>query len=100
MPKRTVAVIIITSENKVLLQLRDDKPDIRFPNMWSLPGGYIDNKEAPKEAAKREIYEELEIKMKKISFFKEIITDGDLLTQVFLYKTKLTSEKDINFHEG
>ena len=54
-----VGVIIENREGKVLFQLRDNKKDIPNPNLWSIFGGGINNSEKPKEAAVREILEEL-----------------------------------------
>ncbi len=46
--KRSGASIIFTNRrDEVLLLLRDDKPDIPYPNMWDLPGGHVDNGETP-----------------------------------------------------
>jgi 8-oxo-dGTP diphosphatase len=42
----------------VLLQLRDDRPDVAAPNCWSTVGGHIEPGETPPEAAAREMEEE------------------------------------------
>ena len=39
--------------------LRDDKPDIPYPNMWDLPGGHLEQGEGPREGICREMREEL-----------------------------------------
>ncbi len=52
------AVIIQNSEGKVLLNLRDGKPGIAFPNCWTLPGGRVESNETADQAAKRELSEE------------------------------------------
>lgn len=39
--------------------LRDDKPDIPYPNMWDLPGGHMEKGERPRECICREMREEL-----------------------------------------
>ena len=46
-------------DNRVLLQLRDDKPDIFFPNHWGCFGGAIEPGEAPHDTLLRELQEEL-----------------------------------------
>ena len=33
------ALVIFDSGEKILLLLRPDEPSVRFPNMWSFPGG-------------------------------------------------------------
>lgn len=44
---------------KLLFILRDDKPDISHPNVWSLPGGAIEPGETHEQAFLREFEEEL-----------------------------------------
>ena len=63
-----VAKVILLERGNLVLQLRDNKPSIEFPGMWSLFGGMIEKNEDPKEAILREIEEELCIKVKEISF--------------------------------
>jgi 8-oxo-dGTP diphosphatase len=52
-------IVMISSAEEVLLYLRDDKPTIRFPNTWCLPGGYLEPGERPHECIRREIEEEM-----------------------------------------
>lgn len=49
---------IITYKKKYLLQLRDNKKRISFPNHWGLFGGRKDGKESDISTIKREIKEE------------------------------------------
>jgi 8-oxo-dGTP pyrophosphatase MutT (NUDIX family) len=60
-PNDAVAAIILGANGRVLLQLRDDKPDIFFPNMWGLFGGAVEAGETPEIALLRELNEELGI---------------------------------------
>ena len=52
-------IVMINSAGEVLLYLRDDKPTIKFPNRWCLPGGYVEEGEQPHECIRREIDEEM-----------------------------------------
>ncbi|ONI83350.1 hypothetical protein ALI22I_33015 [Saccharothrix sp. ALI-22-I] len=52
-------IVMVNSAEQVLLYLRDDKPAIRFPNTWCLPGGYLEAGEQPHECIRREIEEEM-----------------------------------------
>ena len=47
--------------DKLLTILRDNEPNIPFPNTWELPGGGREGDEIPFECAAREVYEELGI---------------------------------------
>lgn len=59
--------IVRNSENKLLCQLRDDKPGIIFPGYWTCsPGGTVEPGEEPVQAIKREMREEFEIEIKNI----------------------------------
>lgn len=63
---KKVAKIILRKEGKILLQFRNNNPDIPFPNTWSLFGGLIGNNESAKECVAREIKEELNATLKNV----------------------------------
>lgn len=54
-----VVVVLPYVDNRVLMQLRDFKPDIVFPGRWGFFGGSIEDGEKPQETAKRELFEEI-----------------------------------------
>lgn len=54
-------------EQSILVILRDDKPDIPWPNMWELPGGGREGQETPLECLQREVWEELDLTLKEES---------------------------------
>ena len=47
--------------DKLAVILRGDKPNIRSPNFWVMPGGGREGCETPLECVLRENYEELDI---------------------------------------
>ena len=51
-------LVIIKKGDEFLLLLRPNKPHIKFPNMWSFPGGGSSKGEMPIQTAIRETYEE------------------------------------------
>ncbi len=55
---QTVAIIITNHRNEVLLQLRDNDPNISYPNSWTLPGGVVEHPETSDQAVQRELVEE------------------------------------------
>ena len=68
---------IITYKSKYLLQLRDNKKRISFPNHWGLFGGRKDGKETDISTIKREIKEEtnldINVEQKILSVNFEVI---------------------------
>jgi 8-oxo-dGTP pyrophosphatase MutT (NUDIX family) len=59
-PCDAVAAIILV-DDRYLLQLRDPKPDIFYPDHWGLFGGGIEPGESETEALLRELDEELRL---------------------------------------
>jgi 8-oxo-dGTP diphosphatase len=55
---RGAVAIVVNDEGQVLLNLRDDKPDILHPNRWSVLGGLCEDGEDEETAACRELVEE------------------------------------------
>src|SRR5213082_3324237 len=66
-PLKRVAGVILYREGRVLLQHRDDDPAIRWPGAWAIFGGHVEAGETPEQAARRELEEELGLRL-----------DGDL----------------------
>ena len=54
-----VALAILYSSGKFLLQLRDNIPGIIYPGYWGLFGGHIEPGETPGVAVERELLEEI-----------------------------------------
>lgn len=66
--KKNVVVILPfnAKNNTVLMQLRDDKPDIDAPGVWGFFGGHINPTETSFNAAIRELDEEICYKASRI----------------------------------
>jgi 8-oxo-dGTP diphosphatase len=69
-------LLIENKEGKVLLQLRDDNPTIRYPNLWGTFGGQIEEGETPEEAIVRELSEELGYELSDPEYFGNFPLDG------------------------
>lgn len=57
------AKLAILARDHVLTLLRDNNPDIPYPNMWDLPGGARNGAEVPLECATRETWEEARLRV-------------------------------------
>jgi 8-oxo-dGTP diphosphatase len=64
------SMIFVNREDKVLLFLRDDKPEIPYRGCWDLLGGHVEDSETPEECIVREIREELGIQIKVPNVFR------------------------------
>ncbi|MBI2804013.1 MAG: NUDIX hydrolase [Planctomycetes bacterium] len=64
-PAVTVDIVIVTRESKrrVLLVRRKHEP---FRGMWATPGGFIEMNESLDDAARRELFEETGVRLKKL----------------------------------
>ena len=87
------------AEDRVLLQLRDDIPDIPWPGMWGTFGGQIEVGETPLEAIKREIREELSYEIPEPEYFGTFPFDGYNIYMYRLVVPDLTLD-DVIVREG
>ena len=104
MPAHLGSNVIITWENKILLERRRDS------DSWGLPGGGVKKWETGREAAAREIYEELGLRIPKEQFRKLAVygepgriaayQDGSIWRMVIVvYELKLTRKPVLRISE-
>lgn len=92
-------IILLNSNNEVLLLLRDNKVDISFPNMWDIPGGKVEEGESPEQALRREMLEEMSIhNLGEIKLFK-IIASENITDNIFWKRINLNL-REIELNEG
>jgi 8-oxo-dGTP diphosphatase len=92
-------IIFINSNNEILLLLRDDVPNIPFPNQWDIPGGKIEKGETPDVAVKREMKEELGLDtLNDFKLFK--IYKSENLTDFIFWKRFDLNVDKITLNEG
>ena len=98
--KGKVASVVLINENKeILLLLRDNRPDIPHPNLWSFLGGHLEGNETYLEALKREIKEEINYEIKNPIFIEGI--DDGVGNIVYIYKDKIEVGIDsLELNEG
>ena len=97
-PKSTTGCIII-NKNKVLLVRRLRNP---FKNYWCLPGGHAELFESLENAVRREIKEELNIKIKPkfLCFDQEIFKSLKWHANVFFFTSKSNGKIKIDNNEN
>ncbi|MTJ09535.1 NUDIX hydrolase [Anabaena sp. UHCC 0204] len=77
-----VAIAILYQENKFLMQLRDNIPNIIAPGCWAFFGGHIEPGETPEIAVKREIMEEIGYELTSFTKFG-LYSDEKVVRHVF-----------------
>ncbi|MEM9209912.1 MAG: NUDIX domain-containing protein [Pseudomonadota bacterium] len=73
------AAIICLDDGRYLMQHRDDKPGIFYPDHWGLFGGALDPDEEPETALQRELREELGWDMPRPHYFTTMNFGFDVL---------------------
>jgi 8-oxo-dGTP diphosphatase len=75
MKRKGSSIIFVNDKRQVLLFLRDNKPDIPYPDTWDVPGGHVENGETPEQCIVREMREEMGIELKGFQLFSAIEFD-------------------------
>jgi ADP-ribose pyrophosphatase YjhB (NUDIX family) len=102
--KTYVGVVLTKSDGSVLAQLRDDNPNIDFPNQWSTVGGLRKKNETSINAAQRELEAETDYRVVEDEL-KPLIEDtfekpsGEAVKRV-VYWGLYDGERQIKTNEG
>ncbi|HLP87059.1 MAG TPA: NUDIX hydrolase [Nostocaceae cyanobacterium] len=81
--KTKVAIAILYQNDRYLMQLRDNIPNIPHPGCWGLFGGHIETNESAETALQREILEEIGYQLPHFSKF------GDYETRTVIHHVYL-----------
>lgn len=92
------SIVFVNDKRHVLLLLRDNKPDIPYPDTWDVPGGHVDNGETPEQFIVREMREEMGIELKDFQLFSTSEFD-DRIEYIF-WKSEDLDINDIKLTEG
>jgi 8-oxo-dGTP diphosphatase len=96
-------ILLFDRRGRLLIYLRDDKPEIPFPNHWDLFGGHLEAGETPEQALLRELREELDISLTEWQFFRRFdCPAGDAYPNIkYIYWAMLAEEPEaLTLHEG
>ena len=101
--KQIAMVLLFDRHRRLLVYLRDDKPDIPFPNHWDFFGGHVEEGEKPEEALIREVKEELGVDLAQWDFFRRYVcTEGDVYPNIkYLYWARIDKiAEELTLYEG
>ena len=90
-------------DGRLLIYLRDDKPDIPFPNHWDFFGGHLEAGETPEQALVREVSEELGVRLEAWRFFRRYeCFSGDAYPNIkHLYQAQIGRRAaELTLYEG
>ena len=99
------ALIFATDpENRVLLQLRDDRPGVNWGGYWGLFGGGVEPDDADlSHAAQREFHEEvgLSLPLERFLPMAQLTSTSPMRTPLFVFRlTGAVEPQDITLGEG
>lgn len=104
--RHVVSAILWTDDGRVLLQQRDDRPDLRYPGYWTLFGGQVEPGETFDQAIRRELMEELELDDQPLLPLESYVcpartTPGLVTTTNHVYTGRLARPlESLTLHEG
>jgi 8-oxo-dGTP pyrophosphatase MutT (NUDIX family) len=105
-PVDAVAALLVPAPGRYVMQLRDDRPDIIYPGHWACFGGALRAGEAPLEALRRELREELELEAEEAREFGAFDFDlgpsglGRFCRRYFVVETSEARIERCVLHEG
>jgi len=85
-PHDAVAALLVHEDGRYIMQLRDSKPGIFYPGHWGCFGGAVEPGEAPVDALRRELREEIEFEMPDASRFTQFDFDFSALGYPKVYR--------------
>lgn len=98
MKRAGTSLLVVNDTDEILLLLRDDNPEIPYPNMWDIPGGHVEPNETPDQCIVREMKEEMGLDIPTADLF--LVTEfSDRTEYTFWLRMDLEIE-EIHLTEG
>jgi len=85
-PQNASAALLVHEDGRYIMQLRDAKPGIFYPGHWGCFGGAVESGEAPLDALKRELREEIEFDIPEAKRFSQFDFDFSALGHARVYR--------------
>ena len=101
--KQIAQVLLLDRHNRLLIYLRDNKPEIPFPNHWDFFGGHVEVGETPEQALVREVMEELGVNLPGWDFFRRYeCLQGDAYPNTkYIYRARIDkTAEELTLYEG
>lgn len=92
------SILFVNKQKQILLLLRDDKPNIPYPNCWDILGGNVEEGETPEQCIIREMREEIGRDIQKLQLFKKY--DMEDRTEFTYWEEAEINIKETNLTEG
>ncbi|MDZ4677700.1 MAG: NUDIX domain-containing protein [Oligoflexia bacterium] len=95
-------VFILKDDGSALLQHRDDKPEIRHPGLWTIPGGHRNPGEKLEDCARREVFEETSYRCDQLKLIDDFICNDGIGDdyRIALYWTTYDNNQKYECLEG
>jgi 8-oxo-dGTP diphosphatase len=102
--RRIAVVFLVDRSGRLLMQHRDRNAHVS-PNQWSMPGGRIEDDEAPVEAAHRELLEETGLRVASMTHYwtgtRPSVSTSDGVVEVHVYCAATDArQEDVVLGEG
>lgn len=90
------AKLVCLIGGRLLTLLRDDRPDIAYPDFWDMPGGGREGGESPEDCVLRETREEFGLELAPASLIWRAVFDNPIEpgTQAVWFAAKLPPEAE------
>lgn len=98
MKRKGTSIIFVNDKSEILLLLRDNFPEIPYPNMWDIPGGHVEDGETPEGCIIREMKEELNVNLGEFDLFS--VTEFKDRIEYTFWKKVTFDINQLKLHEG